>query len=107
MKYSYKCADCKSERILNRSIDDRNLPTSCECGGEAKRVFSAAFQICTDRISDKPENKYALGFDESTRTATRKADDAKYEANWAGSSPSKPKAPEPLIETYQKFGGKL
>jgi hypothetical protein len=108
MKYLYECAGCKVTQTLNRKVNDRNLPAPCACGSDATRIFSASFQVCSERQADRPENKYALGFDEKTRTATRKADDADYEKSWAGRNPVKLAPPkETLVETHQKMWGNI
>lgn len=106
MKYSYVCQSCKTGQTLKRHVDQRNDPAPCACGGTAQRVFDATFQVISDRLCDRPENKYALGFDEKTRLATMKADDKAYEASWHGKVPSKVTMPkESLVETHQKLWG--
>lgn len=88
-------------------MDDRNLPASCDCGGVAERVFTAIFQLITSRAVDLPENKYALGFDEKTRTETRKQDDETYETAWNHQNPTKPKPLPKIHETYRELYGEI
>jgi hypothetical protein len=45
------------------------------------RVFTVPFLV-TQPVKFKDENKFALGFSETERTATRKADDIEYAKHW-------------------------
>ena len=84
---------------------DAHLPCNCEnCNQQAKRIFSANFQVNADLVADRAENKYALGFDAKGRLETMKADDARYEAAWKGKNASKPKT-DSLVETHKKLWG--
>jgi len=104
MRYQYICNHCQTALSLTRTIDQRNDPAVCACGETAMRVFSVP-QLITQQACYKPENQYALGFDETTRRETQKADDATYDKHWEGKSVSKPKPQKSLIDTYRDMWG--
>lgn len=61
------------------------MPAICpKCGEQAPFAFTATFQLITQPEALKDENKHALGFSETDKLATMKADDRAYERNWEG-----------------------
>lgn len=107
MIYTYVCTYCNTPFDLKRPLAERNDPADCaSCGATAKRIFSSKFQVIGDPIAFRGENKYALGFDETTRLETMRADDKAYERAWAGHDLTRPKT-ETLAETFQKMHGPL
>lgn len=86
--YDFKCSGCGQVLTLKRRFSECSAPGVCPaCAGVMTRRFSAQFQICANRAVDDPGNKYAFGFDETTRKETMKAADKEYEANWANTPP--------------------
>lgn len=51
--YDYKCNKCGKETEQVRSIDDRNSPFKCKCGGKLKRVWSNPHHINATMVNNE------------------------------------------------------
>ena len=84
MRYRFRCADesCSNEFDMDRPMAARNEPAECPaCGMPATRIFPVPNVNAAYGNSDEAaENRNFEGRDEAERTATRKADDARYES---------------------------
>src|SRR5437016_2873035 len=105
MIYEYTCAGGHYQAI-SRSISERNDPLNCGCGQPAMRIFSRP-QLITDRMCDRPQNKYVFGTSECERKETLRSHERAYEAKNANQESftkvTKPK--ETLMETYSRMWG--
>lgn len=106
--YRYECSRCKVPHSLRYPMGEAANSAPCPlCRGLAERVFTSP-QLNTQPYYLHDDNKFALGFDETTRRETMKADDVQYEKQWQGKTPSKPEPPkETLLDTYHKLYGAL
>lgn len=81
MRFSYQCQECAKVATVYREHEDRNASLICpDCRGTMERVFSLPY-LTTQPWKLNDENKFGLGFSETERTATRKADDVQYAKN--------------------------
>lgn len=85
-QYIYKCTDaeCNVQMGLFRPSYHRDDPAECPvCGMPTHRIYFPSAPVINTRACSDPNyeiNKNFEGFSETERTATRKADDAKYNA---------------------------
>jgi hypothetical protein len=80
-RYAYQCPNGHNSTVYFPMGEAEHTVPCRECSKLAERVFTSP-QLNTRPFLLHPENKFAWGFSETERTATRKADDIAYNKHW-------------------------
>lgn len=80
MRYEFECETCGLERIVERAVENRNIPLVCTCCNSQMRRLMSTPIVNANLMKDRPENKYALAFDKTEELAIMREDDRRYEA---------------------------
>ena len=80
MRYEFECETCGLQRVVERTVENRNMPLTCTCcNSQMARLMSAPI-INANLIKDLPENKYGLAFDKTEELAIMREDEKRFNA---------------------------